>query len=818
MNTISLLDSLARWIDHLDALGLLTDFLVKATLMLLLGLGVSCSCRRWSAGQRFRVLWLAVLAVPIFLLTTFTNAIQEPWVGFTFAAPEALPQLELTLEKPKAVAVEPVEPTPAMPSVEPLPTKWKPAQRWQPMLLLAWLGGVAFSLGGMLLRRIQLIFAVRKWTPVAADVTSAATLLDQLNLVVQRTGLRRVPRLWLCPGWVMPSTWGWWRPAIVLPAEAAQWTAERLNYVLAHEVSHVIRRDALLHFLARMSLALLWFHPLAWLARRHLAVLRESACDDLVVTNASVNPLDYVAELLALVKHHLQQTPRLHPIGLAMAQPSAVGKRIRRLLASGVNREKTSRWGRAAMGMSWMICMVGMSLLVSCRTTTTAQVESLKTDLVSISAIPKITYSPARARAGAPRITYAIMEIAIRDDDKTSPWIQFLDQNPVDGVAFDSLELAANQRGVDLLTVGQAAEGQQIQYDLLRKFQYTDTLVEPERWMMTTPAVKSPAPTHTGLTFKARGELADGGATILTDLQLDLTDLRGTTPNKRDGKDVVTPDFRERKVDLKGLRIPNGGFVILNGHRTTEYSDATDTSLWGLIKRHRRAMTKRWLAISARTEDVQTAKTTGEFKALPGDAAKPKGAVFMSYEVKFVEKEADAPWIQTPPKGPCEAAAIAKFIQNESSNRHGKFTSYPVVQSLADCKVRIESMVSQPFQAPPTEAQKQRMKATGQHEENVNFMPYGTSVTLNGKPTGDGKLSVDVDVSIQGISGSKIVDGYTVPIPNTRQIKTHLDFTAEHNSICLGSFEYTGLDSKTLQAGKKQDLLILLQVKQWVNP
>ena len=62
----------------------------------------------------------------------------------------------------------------------------------------------------------------------------------------------------------MPMAFGFLRPVIFLPADAAGWTEERRRMVLLHEYAHIRRGDLATHLLARMALALHWWNPLSW--------------------------------------------------------------------------------------------------------------------------------------------------------------------------------------------------------------------------------------------------------------------------------------------------------------------------------------------------------------------------------------------------------------------------------------------------------------------------------------------------------------------------------------------------------------------------
>src|SRR5262249_23767965 len=110
-------------------------------------------------------------------------------------------------------------------------------------------------------------------------------------------GVKRRVTLLISGRTAMPMTWGAFRPALLLPAEAADWSAERRRVVLLHELAHIKRWDWFTQMLAQVACALHWFNPLIWYAARRMRLEREQACDDLVLASGS-KASDYAAELL----------------------------------------------------------------------------------------------------------------------------------------------------------------------------------------------------------------------------------------------------------------------------------------------------------------------------------------------------------------------------------------------------------------------------------------------------------------------------------------------------------------------------------------
>ncbi|MEO7037731.1 MAG: penicillin-binding transpeptidase domain-containing protein [Polyangiaceae bacterium] len=120
-----------------------------------------------------------------------------------------------------------------------------------------------------------------------------------------------------------PLVVGLFRPVILLPVAAAEWSAERLRSVLLHESAHVRRWDGLALFGAQCVCALYWFQPLAWLAAARLRRECELAADESVLA-AGVRASTYAEHLLAIAR-----SMHVPASGIAMAaRPSELARRI----------------------------------------------------------------------------------------------------------------------------------------------------------------------------------------------------------------------------------------------------------------------------------------------------------------------------------------------------------------------------------------------------------------------------------------------------------------------------------------------------------
>ena len=98
-----------------------------------------------------------------------------------------------------------------------------------------------------------------------------------------------------------PCTYTWRRPVILLPSSLCDGSdPTALRYVLAHEWSHVERRDAWTWNLACLAGLVLFYQPLFWRLRRQLRLCQDYLADSRAAAAGSAD--DYAAFLVRLAR------------------------------------------------------------------------------------------------------------------------------------------------------------------------------------------------------------------------------------------------------------------------------------------------------------------------------------------------------------------------------------------------------------------------------------------------------------------------------------------------------------------------------------
>jgi hypothetical protein len=142
-----------------------------------------------------------------------------------------------------------------------------------------------------------------------------------------------------------PVALGIVRSVIVLPGDWREWDGAKLEAVLAHECSHVRRKDPAVQFLSAIHRALLWHSPLSWFLHRRIVRVAEEASDDAAVS-AMPDRASYAEVLLEFMQRGVRSG---NWQGVAMARYGRPDERIHRILeGTGLSRGVT-RWSVAAI-------------------------------------------------------------------------------------------------------------------------------------------------------------------------------------------------------------------------------------------------------------------------------------------------------------------------------------------------------------------------------------------------------------------------------------------------------------------------------------
>jgi beta-lactamase regulating signal transducer with metallopeptidase domain len=166
---------------------------------------------------------------------------------------------------------------------------------WSGIALAAYAAGSAglaawWLMGHVLLRRI-----IRKARPVVPDLHEIFRSIS---------GPAGDGVLLLESGTVdLPFTFSWARPVIVLPtALCHSGDSQELRFCLAHEWSHIERRDARAWTLAAVAGFVLFYQPLFWWLRRQLRLCQDYLADDRAAALHSAE--DYAMYLVRLARMH----------------------------------------------------------------------------------------------------------------------------------------------------------------------------------------------------------------------------------------------------------------------------------------------------------------------------------------------------------------------------------------------------------------------------------------------------------------------------------------------------------------------------------
>jgi|GEM_PF-2542656 len=164
---------------------------------------------------------------------------------------------------------------------------------------------------------------------------------------------RRIP-IYLSQRISSPSVLGFFQQAIYLPVSFLSGTPQdQVRVILAHEVAHCLRRDALVNLVQSFLEIIQFYHPAIWWMSRKLRDEREYCCDDYAIEKCG-QPI-----LMARALMDLQNiTNRMAPATPGLSAAGRLRSRIERLF---ITKEKTMDLGQKLLAILFIL---GVGLVI----------------------------------------------------------------------------------------------------------------------------------------------------------------------------------------------------------------------------------------------------------------------------------------------------------------------------------------------------------------------------------------------------------------------------------------------------------------------
>jgi beta-lactamase regulating signal transducer with metallopeptidase domain len=194
-------------------------------------------------------------------------------------------------------------------------------------LVIVYLVGLTVLLVRLALAFVALRRLVRRCIPAPGALQ---------ELLAELEPDRPAPRLLQSPHLSVPVSFGLLRPTIVLPARlSARLDPSRLRWVLAHELTHLRRRDAWSGLLCAVAQALFFYLPWCWSVCRQIRLCQEFVADAAAVP-VEQGP-DYAEFLLTLTR-----APALPLVAASVSgKASDLFRRVSMLLERPIAVERT---------------------------------------------------------------------------------------------------------------------------------------------------------------------------------------------------------------------------------------------------------------------------------------------------------------------------------------------------------------------------------------------------------------------------------------------------------------------------------------------
>jgi beta-lactamase regulating signal transducer with metallopeptidase domain len=301
------------------------DWTIKTSLIAAIAFATSLSLRRFSAATRHLVwsaAFCAIILLPLCSLLIPSSLHSDLPAPITRVLAPTAPHYSSSTDSAEASALH----TPFLPAAI-------AALSW---LDLIWLAGCFTSAVVLLVGSIRLARTARQSRPFLDNRWALAS-----SELASAFGLKRPLRLLQSREASMPVTWGLFRPRVLVPVNAQNWSDKQIRSVLSHEFAHIRRRDWGIQMLAEIARAVYWFNPLLWIACNRLRQEGEHACDDEVLL-LGVDGTEYAANIFDVARMLKASRSAWSPT-VTMARPSNLERRFAAMVNPSLDRRSVTR-------------------------------------------------------------------------------------------------------------------------------------------------------------------------------------------------------------------------------------------------------------------------------------------------------------------------------------------------------------------------------------------------------------------------------------------------------------------------------------------
>ncbi len=193
------------------------------------------------------------------------------------------------------------------------------------LIFLSWGCGVVVLLVRLGLALGYIVFLKNTSTTVIND-----SLSKSLSRLQAHFNGKSIPAIRESAYISSPMLVGFIKPLILLPfASINNLSSSEVEAILAHEISHHLRKDLIVNLCQHVLEIIFYYHPAIWWISKNIREERENCCDDMAMGFIQ-NKVSYAKTLIKVqeMQHHISPTLAMH----LATKNSAFTNRIKRIL------------------------------------------------------------------------------------------------------------------------------------------------------------------------------------------------------------------------------------------------------------------------------------------------------------------------------------------------------------------------------------------------------------------------------------------------------------------------------------------------------